>query len=71
MSVEKALAKLALGVAGLSVLIAVLALWHEFIEPGGPHELMHNLETWLVTVGYHTALILVASAGVLYLTRKH
>ncbi len=70
MPVARALANLALGIAGLSALIALVALWHEFTEPGGAHELVHNLETWLVTVGYHTALIFVATAAVMRLVRK-
>jgi len=69
--VGKILASLVLGMAGLSVLIALLGLWHEFVEPGGLHELMHNLEAWVVTLGYHTALIILAAAGVLHLVRKH
>jgi hypothetical protein len=70
MQVTVVLKNMALGIAGLSVLIALIGLWHEFTEPGGAHELIHNLETWLVTAGYHAALIVLAAAGVLYLLRK-
>jgi hypothetical protein len=69
--IKKLLVDASLGVAGLSALIALFALVHEFLEvSGGPHQLMHALEQWVLGIGYHVALILLATAGVLYLTRK-
>lgn len=70
MSVGKLLTGVSMAVAGVAAAIALFGLLHEFTEPGGLHGLVHNLETWAVTVGYHTALIVLAAAGVLYLARK-
>jgi hypothetical protein len=70
-SVGKLLPYVSLGFAGLSVLIALFALVHELVDvAGGPRMLVYGLEQWVLTMGYHVALILLAAAGVVYLTRK-
>jgi hypothetical protein len=71
MSVGKLLTYIAAGLAVLCTLLAVIVFFHEFIGvAGGPMQVVHNLEAWLMTVGYHTALIILAAAGVIYLMRK-
>ena len=72
MSVKTLLTALALGIGAVSAAIAVASLLHSLTElsAGGPHMFMHSLEEWVATVGYHTALIVLAAASVTYLARK-
>ncbi|HSX31713.1 MAG TPA: hypothetical protein VLF43_00490 [Candidatus Saccharimonadales bacterium] len=71
MSVARVLVLLATGLALLCSILALVVFAHEFVGVGGgPLEVVHNLEVWLMTVGYHTALILLAATGVAYLGRK-
>lgn len=71
MSVKTLLTVLALGLATISTAVALAGIIHTFTElSGGPHMLIHGLETWAVTVGHPVALTVLAAAGVAYLARK-
>jgi hypothetical protein len=69
MSVNKMLGIAVVLVAAVATVIAAVGLLHELTAPG-THDLVHSLESWMVHVGYHLALILLAAAGVNYLVSK-
>jgi hypothetical protein len=70
MSVNKLLDITAALVAAVATVIAAVLLVHELTTAPDPHALMHSLERWVSSTGYHLALIVLAVAGVKYLTAK-
>ncbi|HSX28930.1 MAG TPA: hypothetical protein VLE73_00055 [Candidatus Saccharimonadales bacterium] len=70
MSVGKLLTLCAGGLAAVCTALAVVVFFHEFAGVSGPLEVIHNLESWLMAIGYHTALIILAATGTAYLARK-
>jgi hypothetical protein len=70
MSVKILLTAAAAVLAAVAGLIALIGLVHELASAKDAHMLVHGLETWVTTVGFHLALILLAAALVNYLAYK-
>lgn len=70
MPVGRLLATLAMFIAVAAFVVTVVALIHTFATAHDPHMLMHELEAWVVSVGFHLALILLATSGIYYLGSK-
>lgn len=70
MSVKSLLVSISIALAGIACIIAAVGLGHELLSAKDPHLLVHGLEEWAVTVGYHLALILLAAGALQYLAHK-
>ena len=71
MPINKLLTYLAFAIALIAVLILATGLLYGIWTAHDPHMLMHELENRVVATAYHTALIVLAAAGVVYLSRKN
>ncbi len=70
MPLKEFLKYLSVGIALIAVAICVVSLIHAITSSGGFETIVHELEGWVSEVAYATALIILAAAGVMYLTRK-
>ena len=70
MSVNKLFTAASGVTAGVACVIAAIGLLHELLSGLPPEVLIHELEGWVATVGYHLALILLAAGIVSYLANK-
>jgi hypothetical protein len=71
MSVNKIISTISTGTAVVSAVIAAVLLVHELVSGGNPYNTVHNLEGWVSGVGFHLALITLATAAVPALLCRH
>ena len=70
MPIKKLLSGASTVIALIAVVTASIGLVHELLSNNSLDRVVHIIESWSVTAGYHTALILLAAAGVQYLLNK-
>ena len=70
MPVKSLLMGMSVALAGIACIAAAVVLGHELLSAKDPHMIVHGLEEWVTTVGYHLALILLATGVLHYLAHK-
>jgi hypothetical protein len=70
MSVKILLTAATAVLAVVAGIIALVGLVHELASAKDTHMLVHGLETWVTTVGFHLALILLAAAVINHIAYK-